>query len=108
MLQRNPVAFTIGVSPTQVEDPATRGAALSQLLRDLGMKLRARGFQSRQAGFVLIFASGPVTGIGQAEAAATTVLKVIRNRAPGFSGTSGQGFWTGSGDYFQFEVFFFA
>lgn len=108
VLDRWPVRFAILVPPSAVQDPATRGQAIAQILRDLNDTLAAQRLQARQAGFVLVFASGPVTGIGPAVATAGQVLRVVRGRDATFAGTSGQGFWTGTGDEFQFEIFFFA
>jgi hypothetical protein len=108
VLERHPVSFAIPVSPSAVQDPATHSHAIALILRDIRWKLAARRLLGRHAWFVLIFASGPVTAISQAQSTARLVLRTVRNRDAMFSGASGEGFWMGSNDDFNFQVFFFA
>ena len=107
VLERNPHTIYVDVPPAEVSDPATHDVAVQQLLSQLQQQLAAQGLRGRQAGFVLIFAYGPIGGIGQAISTANSVLDVIRAKESGFSQVSGSGFWMGSGN-FEFRIFFFA
>jgi hypothetical protein len=106
-LERNPQTFYVNVSPSAINDPATHSAAVAQLTGDLRKQLVADGLGGRQAGFVLVFAYGPITGIGQAISTATSVVNILRAKESGFSQISGLGLWSGSGE-FEFKIFFFA
>lgn len=108
VLERVPVSLSVAIPPTAVQNPVTRAQALGHILSDLQRELLARSLQGRRAGFVLIFGSGPVTGITAAQAAAQSVLRFIEKRDAVFGQTSGQGYWMGSGNGFSFKVFFFA
>jgi hypothetical protein len=108
VLDQTPITFDVDVSPTAVENPATRPAADAELLRSLNGILAARGLLDKRAGFVLVFASAPATAISQAVAAATSIVGVIRARDQVFARTSGEGYWSGSGSGFEFQIFFFA
>ena len=103
-----PVSFTLKVSPSSVEYPATRAVADTRLVHALEMALRSRHLANRQAGVLLVFASGPEYGIDQAVTTAQSVVSVVRHRVKAFSMVSGKGYWSGSGDNFEFEVFFFS
>jgi hypothetical protein len=108
VLDRTPVSFLVDVPPTEFQNQATEGAAKSQLLGALNQKLDQLHLQGKQAGFVLVFASGPQSGIDQAVATANSVVNIVRTRDSTFSEASGLGYWSGSGDYFKFVVFFFS
>jgi hypothetical protein len=107
VLERNPYTFYVNVSPADVSDSSTRNAAMTQLLGDLQRQLAAQGLQGQQAGFVLVFAYGPIGGIGQAISTADSVLDAVRVKMTAFSQVSGLGYWMGSGN-FEFKIFFFA
>jgi hypothetical protein len=108
VLEQHPVIFAIHIAPAEVQNQATHLQAIKLILRDIRRELAARGLLDHQAGFVLVFASGPVTAIDQAQNTARTVLQAVRRREAGFHGASGEGFWMGSNDDFDFQVFFFA
>jgi hypothetical protein len=105
-LERDPQTFYVNVSPSAIDDPATHSAAVAQLIGDLRRQLAADGLAGRQAGFVLAFAYGPITGIDQAISTATSVVNILRAKESGFSQISGLGLWSGSGE-FEFKIFFF-
>jgi hypothetical protein len=103
-----PVSFTLNVQPSAIQDPATKSAADTQLVQALEGKLAASHLAGRQAGVLLVFASGPPDGIDQAIANANSVISVVRARVPGFGQVSPKGYWSGAGDDFEFEIFFFS
>jgi hypothetical protein len=109
-LEQNPQNFLVYVSPAEVDDPATRAAALARLLAGLKAELASRHLGGT-AGFVVIFATS-VTGnpdpVDEAIKVANSVLPVLKKQdAAVFGSTSGEGFWGGdSGDYFHFQIFF--
>jgi hypothetical protein len=103
-----PVSFLITVPPTEFQDPATEPAAASRLVRLLNHALTARKMVGRQAGVLLVFASGPESAIDQAISTAKSVIGLVRRNVPGFSQVSSAGYWNGAGDYFKFEIFFFS
>ena len=109
VLERNPHTIDVDVPPSDVNDPASRDAAIAKLLSELRQKLAAQGLRGQRAGFVLVFAYGTADsgGIGQAISAANTVLHAIQAKEPGFSQASGLGYWSGTGN-FEFKIFFFA
>jgi hypothetical protein len=108
VLDRTPISFHLNVQPADFQNPGTRHAAATQLLVALGRKIRNLHLQGRQAGFVLVFASGPSTAIGQAVATADSVVRIVRTRSSEFSEASGLGYWNGAGNYFKFVVFFYS
>jgi hypothetical protein len=105
-LERTPQTFYVNVAPSAISDPATHDTAVTQLIGDLRQQLVTRGLEGRQAGFVLVFAYGPIEGIGPAISTADSVVNILRERENGFSQISGQGLWSGSGE-FEFKIFFF-
>jgi hypothetical protein len=108
VLDRTPVSFHINVPPTEFQNQATRRAAKYQLLAGLNRELRRLRLRGRQAGFVLVFASGPQNAIGQAVVTAKSVVKIVRAGNSTFAEATGLGYWSGSGNYIKFVVFFFA
>jgi len=109
VLDRHPVSFWVNVPPAEFQDPATRHAAKSQLLAMLNRKLHEPNLRGQQAGFLLVFAPGPLTGINQAVATAKSVVAIVRAKIPAFSEVSGVGYWGGStGNSLKFTIFFFA
>jgi len=107
VLDRTPVQFHLNVPPADFEGGAPAAGAVSALLRQLNQALASRHLQHEQAGFVQVFASGPVTAIGQALTAAKQVISIVEQRSPAFADAVGRGYWSGSGDYLKFVVFFF-
>ena len=107
VLARKPVDLTIGVPPGSLADRPTRAGAISELIRKVDHALSARKLTGRQAGFVLVFASGPVTGIGQAVQTANLVVRELRDRDPVFAGAGGAGYWQGTGNAISLKIFFF-
>jgi hypothetical protein len=101
-----PVSFTVRVPPTAVMDAGMRPLAISRVIKRLDQQLAARGLRGRQAGLVQVFASGAITEIGQANSAAHLVLGALMRGDPIFAKASGQSFWTGTGDYFWFQIYF--
>jgi hypothetical protein len=96
------------VPPAEFQNQATQRTAESQLLSALNQQLDQLHQQGQQAGFVLVFASGPESGIDQAVATANSVVNIVRVKDPTFSEASGLGYWNGAGNYFKFVVFFFS
>jgi hypothetical protein len=103
-----PVSFLITVPPFEFQDPATEPAAASRLVRLLNRALAARHLGGRQAGVLLVFASGPQTAISEAISTAKSVIRIVRSKVAGFSKVSSAGYWSGTGDSFEFEIFFYA
>jgi hypothetical protein len=109
VLEQNPQTFTVAdVSPTAVasSDATTKAAAVAKLLGELRTQLADRKLQGRQAGFVIVFAYGPLDGISRAISAANSVWRTLKTEAQ-FKGIAGQGYWSGSAG-FEFKIFFFA
>jgi caspase domain-containing protein len=101
-----PVSFTVRVSPAAVMAAATRPLAISRIMRRLDEQLAARRLRGRPVGLVQVFASGAITEIGPANRAAHLVLDSLLRRDPIFAKAAGQSFWTGTGDYFFFQIYF--
>ena len=101
-----PVSFTVDVSPAAVMGAATRQLAISRIIRRIDQQLAARRLWGRRVGLVQIFASGAITEIGPANRAAHLVLATLLRRDPIFAKAAGQSFWTGTGDYFLFQIYF--
>jgi len=108
VLDRTPVSFNVGVPPASLANPATRAVATAKLIRILDQALARRHLLGRHAGFVLVFASGPVTAIGVAIDTANLVVRILRGRDQVFAGAGGAGYWTGAGDAIELKIFFFA
>ena len=101
-----PVSFTVDVSPAAVMGAATRQLAISRIIRRIDQQLAARRLWGRRVGLVQIFASGAITEIEPANRAAHLVLATLLRRDPIFAKAAGQSFWTGTGDYFLFQIYF--
>jgi hypothetical protein len=108
VLDRSPVSFVVNVAPASLENPFTRPAAASELIRKVDQELAARHLQGRRAGFVLVFASGPTSAIGLSVQIANSVVRIVRSRDTVFSGAGGAGYWNGAGNAVKFKIFFFA
>lgn len=81
----------------------------TQLVSELSAKLAAHHLGGRQAGFVLVYASAPEAEIGQALTSASAALQIIKgNDGKVFADAAGEGLWNGSGNGFEFQIFFFA
>jgi hypothetical protein len=110
-LEPAPVSVDVAVSPSAVDNPATRPQATAQLLASLNTQLAARHLLGRRAGFILVFA-GSVTGasdpIDEAVHVGTLVITNLREQdAATFAAASGEGLWGGANDLFHFQIFFF-
>jgi Caspase domain len=101
-----PVSFTVRVSPAAVMDATTRSLAIGLVIRRLDQQLAARRLRGKQVGLMQVFASGAITEIGPANKAAHLVLDALRQHDPVFAKAAGQSFWTGTGDYFSFQIYF--
>jgi len=101
-----PVSFTVRVSRAAVMDAGTRPRAISRVISRLDQQLAARRLRGRQVGLVQVFASGAITEIGPANRAAQLVLGALLRRDPMFAKAAGQSFWTGTGDFFLFQIYF--
>jgi hypothetical protein len=101
-----PVSFTVRVSPAAVMAAATRPLAISRIMRRLDQQLAVRQLRGLPVGLVQVFASGAITEIGPANRAARLVLESLLRRDPIFAKAAGQSFWTGTGDYFFFQIYF--
>jgi hypothetical protein len=108
-LERTPADFYINVAPADFNPGAVNEQAAAELLKDINREVAGQHMQGHQAGFVLVFASGPSYGIGQAIASANTVIKLIRSRDPAvFGQVTGEGLWNGQGNNtFHFQIFFY-
>jgi hypothetical protein len=103
-----PVSFVLSVQPAAIQDPSTHASADADLIAALNRQLAAGSLRGRRAGVLLVFASGPSDAINQAIATARSVIGLVRGQVPGFGRVSGQGYWSGGGDSFKFEIFFFS
>ena len=101
-----PVSFTVDVTPAAVLDPATRSQAIGHIISSLTQQLTARHLLDRRVGLVQIFASGAITGIARSEGAARLVLESLQQHSRIFTAAGGQSFWTGTGGYFTFQIYF--
>jgi hypothetical protein len=101
-----PASFTVDVTPAAVLDPATRPRAIARIISSLTQQLTARHQLGRKVGLVQVFASGAVTGIARSEGAARLVLESLQQRSRIFATAGGQSFWTGTGGYFTFQIYF--
>jgi hypothetical protein len=112
-LEPTPVNVVVNVSPAAVDNPATRAAAVKELLTGLNGWLRDHQLLGRSAGFVIIFATsvaGASDPLDEAiHVAQTIVLPNLKEQDSAmFGGASGEGLWGGgSGNFFHFQVFFF-
>jgi hypothetical protein len=101
-----PASFTVDVTPAAVLDPATRPQAIGHIISSLDRQLTARHLLGRRVGLVQVFASGAITGIARSEGAARLVLESLQQRSRTFAAAGGQCFWTGTGGYFTFQIYF--
>jgi hypothetical protein len=101
-----PASFTVNVTPAAVLDPATRTQAIGRIISGLDQQLAARHLLGKKAGLVQVFASGAITGIARSEGAARLVLESLQQRSRIFAAAGGQSFWTGTGGYFTFQIYF--
>jgi hypothetical protein len=99
-------SFTVDVTPAAVLDPATRHQAIGHIISSLTQQLAAAHLAGRKVGLVQVFASGAITGIARSEGAARLVLESLQERSRIFAAASGQSFWTGTGGYFTFQIYF--
>jgi hypothetical protein len=111
-LEPAPVNPVIEVSPAAVDNPATRAAAVAELLAGLNGWLKDHHVLGRSAGFVVIFATsvaGASDPVDEAiHVAQTIVLPDLKKQdSATFGRTSGEGLWGGAGNFFHFQVFFF-
>jgi len=102
-----PLSFSVAISPAAILNPATRSRALRRIIARLYRQLAIRNLQGRRVGLVQIFAPGPITEILRSERAARFVLDSIQRRDAIFAQAAGQSFWTGDGDNFVFQIYFF-
>ena len=101
-----PVSVTVAVSPVTVLNKATRSQALSRVIGRLNQLLGARHLHRRKVGLVQVFASGPIAEIPRSQRAAHYVLASLQHRDLIFAQAVGQSYWTGSGNYFVFHIYF--
>ena len=94
------------VTPAAVLDPATRARAIGHIIGRLDQQLTARHLLGRRVGLVQVFAAGAITGIARSEGAARLVLQSLQQRSRIFAAAGGQSFWTGTGGYFTFQIYF--
>lgn len=83
-----------------------RAHAIGHIISRLDQQLTARHLLSRRVGLVQVFASGAITGIARSEGAARLVPQSIQQRSRTFAAAGGQSFWTGTGGYFTFQIYF--
>jgi hypothetical protein len=96
----NPHYLTIYTSLTPEE---FRVGQTSELVTEVDADLSRMNPQHRLVGFVLVFASD--SDVGRAIATAAQALNLLRQRSSAFSLAQGFGYWSGSGDDFEFKVF---
>jgi len=101
-----PISFSVDISPAAVLDPATRSRAIGHIISSIDQQLTARRLQGQKVGLVQVFAAGAITGIARSEGAARLVLEGIQQRSLVFAAAAGQSFWTGTGGYFTFQIYF--
>jgi len=101
-----PVSLTVAVPPVTVLNKVTRSQALSRVIGRLNELLGARHLHRRKVGLVQVFASGPIAEISRSQRAAHYVLKSLQRRDLIFAQAVGQSYWTGSGNYFVFHIYF--
>ena len=111
-VEQNPKNIVVQVSPVDVDNPATRAAALAQLLGNLHEQLVSDHLTGGAAGFVVVFATSVTDNpdpVDEAIKVADSVLHVLKKQdAALFGRASGEGFWGGAnGNYFHFQIFFF-
>jgi hypothetical protein len=106
-LSRTPEVFHVAVSPSLVADPATRSGALREIMGDIDRQVIARSRSQSRAGFVLVFASGPITQIERSIGAARSVFSYLQQRDSTFRDASGVGYWGGGASGFAIKVYFF-
>src|SRR5436305_2049924 len=85
---------------------ATGSRAIGHIIGGLDQQLAARHLLGRRVGLVQVFASGAITGIARSEGAARLVLESLQQRSRIFAAAGGQSFWTGTGGYFTFQIYF--
>ena len=81
-------------------------AALCLVIAFVGLAASFFLLGAEFVGLVQVFASGAVTGIARSEGAARLVLESLQQRSRIFAAAGGQGFWTGTGGYFTFQIYF--
>jgi hypothetical protein len=111
-VEQNPQNIAVQVSPLDIDNPATRAAAIAKLLAGLDKQLASLHLTGGTAGFVVIFATSVTDNpdpIDEAVKVANSVLPVLKKQDTAvFGRSSGEGFWGGSnGNYFHFQIFFF-
>jgi hypothetical protein len=111
-VDQNPQNIVVQVSPVDVDNPATRAAALANLLASLNKQLASLHLTGGTAGFVVIFATSVTDNpdpVDEAIKVADSVLPFLKKQdAALFSRASGEGFWGGAnGNYFHLQIFFF-
>ncbi|MFF3408768.1 hypothetical protein ACFYW8_21650 [Streptomyces sp. NPDC002742] len=96
------IKVEIKISPDSVRDHDT-----SQLRKRLTEELARKNPKGLPVGFVLVFASGPNSLVGQSQAidTAETVVSDLRDKEPGFARSAGLGYWEAPGGYFDFKIF---
>lgn len=111
-VDQNPQNIVVQVSPVDVDNPATRVAALAKLLANLNKQLASLHLTGGKAGFVVIFATSVTDNsdpVDEAIRVADSVLPVLKKQDTALFGhASGEGFWGGAnGNYFHLQIFFF-
>jgi hypothetical protein len=111
-VEQNPQNIAVQVSPLDVDNPATRVAAIAKLLAGLDKQLASLHLTGGTAGFIVIFATSVTDNpdpVDEAIKVANSVLPVLKEQDTAvFGRASGEGFWGGSnGNYFHFQIFFF-
>lgn len=102
------VTLEVAVPPALLLSQADRSKAEETLVADVVRKLRSRKLSGRRAGVILVFASGPVTGITSATAAARIAVRALRKQDKVvFGRASSMPLWRGSGNGFKLVIFFF-
>jgi hypothetical protein len=108
VLYADPAVFFVDIPPSAVlGSGAAPSREVSLLTETLNTEISASTWKGKRPGFVEVFASGSESQIYQAMTAASLVLSHLRQDDPIFANASGSEYWSGSGNRFQFDIFFF-
>lgn len=108
VLDRRPLTVTVNVPPASLADPASRRAAMRQIIAGLDRMLRPRHLLDAKVGVVLVFAAGSEADINNAVAEAKIVVAQLPRQDKQFAQATGNGYWSGTGNGIELTIFFFA
>ena len=106
-LSSTAAVFYINIPPAAVLEQSTTSREVKLLANELNKSISATHWKGKRAGFVEVFASGSVSQISKAVAAANLAFGRLRKIDPIFASASGLGYWSGSGNGFEFRIYFY-